>query len=559
MNENFNWKSYINTYDDLKIIKNKNGAWNHWIKNGKKEGRILIQDTICLFHCGDIVVFEEMINLFPLIGNMKLIITYFEEGYDERLNEFDPKLNIVKLIKVENKGMDIGAFLVSISYLLKNKNLYNSETRFLKLHTKSISKNRNWTLDVIGNILKYNLREFSVPCIFGCDKYVFDNKNCNTVYLNYNYMKEIFTRQENKNLTEFNKYFDIYNEEYISSNGFTDLYPSRNFYRYYHSDLKSNIGDVLVHWRKHGINEHFRRSNINYIKSWAIFFYKFIAGTMFGFNKKWLSIFNKYNLENEFSILERGYTNNKYPTRVHSWEYYFGLITVLKNGKIIGCDNNIIKNIYSRELFEFRPKYSLINNNFLKSKIAIFVQSFDISQKGYNYIGIIDLINLLNKQNFSVDIYTGKFNDTFNNYNKNVFNYYLNFEDKFGMTKYNQFYETECDIDTVAKHFSDQIDINLNNIYLGFRCQRKYNIIIASSWHVGELVYNNKQHANEIFYLIQNNKENIIKGDIEVKKYMTNSFNKKFKYYPIYNQNSLNKILEDISQLVNSQNLKNST
>ena len=52
-------------------------------------------------------------------------------------------------------------------------------------------------------------------------------------------MKEIFIRQENENLTEINKYFDIYNEEYVSSNGFTDLYPSKNFYKYYHSDLKS--------------------------------------------------------------------------------------------------------------------------------------------------------------------------------------------------------------------------------------------------------------------------------------------------------------------------------
>ena len=539
-NLNFNWKSYINTYSDLKNIKNKNHAWSHWIKEGKKEGRILISDTICIFHCGDITVFNELVNIFPLIKDMKLIVTYFENGYDKKLKEFNPKLNIIKLIKVENRGMDIGAFLLCISYLLKNKNLYNSETRFLKLHTKSISKNKDWTLDIIKNILKYNLREFKIPCIFGCDKYVFDNKNCNTVYLNYNCMKEIFIRQENENLKEFNEYFDIYNEDYISSNFFTDLYPSKNFYRNYHPDLKSYAGDILDHWNKHGINEHFRRSNINYIKSWAIFSYKFVAGTMFGFNKRWLSIFNEYNLENEFRILESGYVDNIYCTKVHSWEYYFGLITIFKKGKIIGCDNNKIKNIYSKEIFEFRPRCSLINNNFLKSKIAIFVPSFEICQK--SDIGVINLINLLNKRNLNIDIYTGKFNNN------------LNFEDEFGMTEYNQFYISEYDIDTVVKHFYDKFDVNFNNIYLGYRCQRKYNIIIASSWHVGDLVYKNTQHANEIFYLIQNNKENINEVGDEEKKCMKNSFHKEFKYY--INEYDL---VEDISQLVNSQNLKNST
>lgn len=36
---NFNWKTYINNYDDLKYIKDKNEAWKHWINNGKKENR----------------------------------------------------------------------------------------------------------------------------------------------------------------------------------------------------------------------------------------------------------------------------------------------------------------------------------------------------------------------------------------------------------------------------------------------------------------------------------------------------------------------------------------
>lgn len=37
--DNFNWKTYINNYNDLKYITDKKDAWKHWINNGKKENR----------------------------------------------------------------------------------------------------------------------------------------------------------------------------------------------------------------------------------------------------------------------------------------------------------------------------------------------------------------------------------------------------------------------------------------------------------------------------------------------------------------------------------------
>ena len=38
----FNWEFYINKYSDLQnsTIKNREEAWEHWIKYGKKEQRI---------------------------------------------------------------------------------------------------------------------------------------------------------------------------------------------------------------------------------------------------------------------------------------------------------------------------------------------------------------------------------------------------------------------------------------------------------------------------------------------------------------------------------------
>jgi hypothetical protein len=40
IDEEFDWKFYVNNYQDLSSIENKNDAWNHWINNGKNEGRI---------------------------------------------------------------------------------------------------------------------------------------------------------------------------------------------------------------------------------------------------------------------------------------------------------------------------------------------------------------------------------------------------------------------------------------------------------------------------------------------------------------------------------------
>ena len=38
--DNFDWKTYITHYPDLSFITDKQCAWNHWISNGKVEGRI---------------------------------------------------------------------------------------------------------------------------------------------------------------------------------------------------------------------------------------------------------------------------------------------------------------------------------------------------------------------------------------------------------------------------------------------------------------------------------------------------------------------------------------
>jgi hypothetical protein len=47
--DTFDWKNYINNYDDLTNFKTKEEAWNHWIHHGKIENRI----------CNDIFLFDD--------------------------------------------------------------------------------------------------------------------------------------------------------------------------------------------------------------------------------------------------------------------------------------------------------------------------------------------------------------------------------------------------------------------------------------------------------------------------------------------------------------------
>jgi hypothetical protein len=50
---NFNWESYVNNYSDLKYIKTKDEAWEHWINHGKNEDRFFLADN-----CIDFDIFD---------------------------------------------------------------------------------------------------------------------------------------------------------------------------------------------------------------------------------------------------------------------------------------------------------------------------------------------------------------------------------------------------------------------------------------------------------------------------------------------------------------------
>ena len=58
----FNWKKYLDLYEDLSHITNKEDAWNHWINYGKNEGRIFKNEIKILHDNQSIDLIKKKIN-----------------------------------------------------------------------------------------------------------------------------------------------------------------------------------------------------------------------------------------------------------------------------------------------------------------------------------------------------------------------------------------------------------------------------------------------------------------------------------------------------------------
>ena len=539
---------YTSVYSDLRSY-DKYASIRHWHYHGKNEARICKLDNylkkkknltiekgnidnfdnnnkICIFHCGNIDIFTSIIETYPIIKELNLIITYYNDLYKDKFKENN--LKKYELLKVENRGMDCGPMLLSIKYLLNNNTLYNENTIFYKIHTKKIDK---WRDRLISDMLIFN--DFNLykdkPYIFGSNEYIYsDKKGINKVYI-----EEIVKRNNNKDIcnNDINDFYDKYYENFVSGekiNKFTDLLPSLEFYKNYEPDL--NGINNLEHWKKSGINEFHRKSNINYIKKYQKFTNYFIAGTIFGFNKKYLDLFKNYNLEYEHSILEEGYIDNYNPTKLHSWEYYFGLILFLNDGIILGIDNNN-NNIYNKTQNKPKIKYSLINVPFKKSYIAIFLILPGDTPESGGFRTILKYIDFLNKCGYSLDIYFGIcWNDKELEYNVDKIN-------KDGMpTCENWLNENNTDIIyKILKNIEKYniIDINSNNFYLGLKCQRKYKVLIANAWQISDAVYKNKEYANSIYYIIQDREELFYPNDEYLKNNVIKTYRKEYNYYCI--------------------------
>jgi hypothetical protein len=479
-------------------------------------------NKICIFHCGNISIFDYLIKRFPVLKNFYLLITYYNKLFTDKLKDYNFKK--YKLLKVDNIGMDCGPMLISIKYLLNNNNLYNKNTIFYKIHTKNID---DWRDSLISKMLEFN--DFDLykkkPYIFGDNKYVYsDIKGVDKININ----KIVKRNNICKNIDDF---YDNYYEEYVSGNTenkFTDLIPSLNFYKNYEPDLKWVID--MEHWEKYGIKEFHRKSNVNYIKKYKKFNNYFIAGTIFGFNQKYLELFKNYNLDHEYSILEPGYVSNSTLTKLHAWEYYFGLLPFLNDGLIIGVDEKKIS-IYKNKLCSKKMKYSVINVPFKKSDIAIFLILPGEKPDSGGYRTILKYINYLNNNNYSLDIYFGiswNDNELYSNVEKLNDDGIPCCDNWLDPKNYNIIFEL---INNIKKY--NIIDEKKNNFYLGLKCQRNYKILIANAWQIADAVYKNKDNSDKLFYLIQDREELFYPDNPEMQKDVVKTYKKEYYYYCI--------------------------
>ena len=93
----------------------------------------IVKDTVCLIHCYNLSLFEEIFGdyLNNLNKYFSVIVT-FSKG--NTIPNFD-----FTFIKVKNKGRDIGGFISSLDFLYKNNKYFKY---VLFLHSKSDKKSR---------------------------------------------------------------------------------------------------------------------------------------------------------------------------------------------------------------------------------------------------------------------------------------------------------------------------------------------------------------------------------------------------------------------------------
>jgi hypothetical protein len=216
---------------------------------------------------------EKMFHNLDIIGKVKanFIIAVVENEYNtEKIDILKKKLKNLVIIEVQNKGMDIGIFLISLLYL-RNNNL-NYEY-LIKLHTKTDDRFREHVCDhLIGSkeIINKNIEllnnDKSIGMLNGT--LIFNYHKNNSFFhnhLNYlEYLTELILNQQmDINKLEFAvgtffysrfDVFDAFNANHIKLvynklNDFESL--DENWYAIFYK-LKNNDSNFIKrHFAKH--------------------------------------------------------------------------------------------------------------------------------------------------------------------------------------------------------------------------------------------------------------------------------------------------------------------
>lgn len=239
-----------------------------------------------IMHVGNIKVFKKIIVDYPNFFTNDAIDLYISCNSKTDFDILQEILPDAQIFQYENRGMDIGPFLLMIKHLIKINAKYDY---YIKIHTKSDTKWRNLLIKPIYDNLDYflsyrsqgtNFSDSKSVKMYGCYEYTYDGQ----FDMNYIPVMDIIRR----NYPEYTEKF----LEYCSG---------RNKYICKKSPY-------------------------------------FVAGTIFVFNDVYFDLFKKIvDLNHEYMILETGYIVNDFnnPRKTHAWEYFFGYLVYLNNEKII--------------------------------------------------------------------------------------------------------------------------------------------------------------------------------------------------------------------------------
>lgn len=499
-------------------------------------------DTCIFFHCGNFTVFNEIINQYNnFFSNDKYY--YISCSDFDVYNKLVGKFVNSVVSFTNNKGCDIGGVLTNIDKCLKSDH-YKNFKYFYFIHTKT---DKVWRDKMLNAILNNDITKLfgDKPLVIGSNDYRFNNNKM----INRTFLKEIFIRNNIK--LDYEKFYDRYifeDDESIERDVFL---TDESFYRGYEDDLSQmNDEEILNHWFSHGINEFHRINNASLITKYGEESY-FIAGTVFCINKEYMNHFKCIDIQNEISLLETGYRKNHVPTRIHSWEYFFGLFCHCLGGNVIGIDDNgnvnnsyvqhnfnheiyknfnpdlrhmsnneLISHFYNHgihekrihSLYTIKRKQSIINFNPEQSTVAFFLMISDKPISG-GYRTLLKYINYLSKNGYKIDIYIGS-----------------NTED---MNRYMGYSTLNIDIEKLVKYIDAYNEINVNeyNFFLGLKCNKRYRNIVANAWQISEAVYLNRNLSDSLIYIIQDEEYLFFPNDKEKQDYIISTYKKEFKYF----------------------------
>jgi hypothetical protein len=159
------------------------------------KSEFILNDIAIIFHVGNISVFYEILKDYP---------NFFSSHYTQYISCDSEKLADIIKLKLplaniyifENRGMDIGPFLLTIPHLKQH-------SYYIKLHTKSDKKWRNSLISPLYDKLSNKLIITNEPLMYGAKSNILDVN----FFLNYVPILKILERNYPEYVPKFLEYY----------------------------------------------------------------------------------------------------------------------------------------------------------------------------------------------------------------------------------------------------------------------------------------------------------------------------------------------------------------